>query len=86
MPAGIAGAAGEGQIEEFFVFSNYDKKDKTGEKKSIDIKQGIIELVVTESILDNTGQRHVPEHTACFIQINRLDITNGLVVFGALFF
>lgn len=47
MGANIAAQAGEFNVEEFIIFSNY------GEKKP-DIKQGFIELIITESILDNT--------------------------------
>lgn len=47
MPANVVAGAGEGKIEEFIVFSNYGKKD-------LGTEQGVVELIITESILDNS--------------------------------
>lgn len=51
MPANIAAQGGESNVEEFIIFSNYENNNK---KKELDLGQGFIELIITESILDNT--------------------------------
>lgn len=50
MGKNTAASAGEGKIEEFVIFSN----DSSEKEKKLDIVGGLIELIITESILDNS--------------------------------
>lgn len=69
MSANIAAQAGEGQIKEFILYSNYNKP--------IDVSSGCVELNYYESILDNTVRC-----TATFVDTGyRKGNENGMSVF-----